>query len=153
MTIADNGSAEKPPEPAAAAQPVEQADPPPPPPGEGAAAADPPPADPPPPADEARKVPADLVEAERLSALERERWLREQIEKDHELLLLVGRTVVGGLTQESSMRRFWRWLIDDLRSERREQAALLTGHADEGSLVRAWRWLQARRRGSSQNLA
>ena len=88
------------------------------------------------------------MEAERLSALERERWLREQIEKDHELLLLVGRTVVGGLTQESSARRFWRWLIDDLRSERREQAALLTGQADEGSLVRVWRWLRARRRRS-----
>lgn len=88
-------------------------------------------------------VPPD---AEREAAAERERWLRQHVDKDRELLLMVGRTVVGGLIHEPTVLRFWRWLIDDLRSDRREQAALLTGQRDDGSLPRIWRWLHQRRR-------
>jgi len=76
--------------------------------------------------------------------LERERWLREQIDKERELRTELARGLVGALAHEPSLLRFWRWLIDDLRSERREQAALLEDRYEEGLLTRAWAWSRSR---------
>ena len=87
---------------------------------------------------------------ERGAALERERWLRDQIDKERMLLLLFGRHVVHALAHEPPILRLWRWLIDDLRSARREEAEQLTGRREEGSLGRLAIWLRqawhARRR-------
>ena len=60
----------------------------------------------------------------RLAASERERWLRERFEREHEFTLALMRLLVEGLTRESRAMRFWRWLIDDFRSERRITADL-----------------------------
>ena len=86
------------------------------------------------------------------AALERERWLREQIDKERMLLLLFGRHVVRALAHEAPILRFWRWLIDDLRSERREEAEQVSGVRETGGLTRlavrlqrAWRSLRWRR--------
>jgi hypothetical protein len=68
-------------------------------------------------------------------ALERERWLRRQIDRDRELLIWFGRGLLQMLAPESTVLRFWRWLIDDLRSERRQQAALLGQPVSEGLLA------------------
>jgi hypothetical protein len=80
------------------------------------------------------------------AVLERERWLREQIDKERMLLLLFGRHVVRALAHEPPILRFWRWLIDDLRSERREEAEQVSGVREPGGLTRlaarlqrAWR--------------
>jgi hypothetical protein len=75
-------------------------------------------------------------------ALERERWLRDQIDKERMLLLLFGRHVVHALAHEPAILRFWRWLIDDLRSARREEAEQLTGRRPAGSLARLGIWLR-----------
>ena len=89
---------------------------------------------------------------DRDAALERERWLREQVDKERMLLLLFGRHVVRALAHEAPILRFWRWLIDDLRSERREEAEQLSGVRESGGLTRlairlqrAWRSLRWRR--------
>ena len=81
-----------------------------------------------------------------------ERWLRDQVDKERMLLLLFGRHVVHALAHEPSALRFWRWLIDDLRSARREEAELLSGRREPGTLARlanrlprAWRLLRWRR--------
>jgi hypothetical protein len=66
-------------------------------------------------------------------ASERERRLRRQI--DRELLVWLGRGLLQILAPESTVLRFWRWLIDDLRSERRQQAALLGQPVSEGLLA------------------
>jgi len=89
---------------------------------------------------------------DRDAALERERWLREQVDKERMLLLLFGRHVVRALAHEAPILRFWRWLIDDLRSERREEAEQLSGVRESGALTRlairlqrTWRSLRWRR--------
>ncbi len=53
------------------------------------------------------------------AALERERWLRDRFEKEHQVTLAMMRLLVAGVRKEGQCMRFWRWLIDDLRSERR----------------------------------
>ena len=105
---------------------------------------------------EAASAPAAKPEPradDRDAALERERWLREQIDKERMLLLLFGRHVVRALAHEPPILRFWRWLIDDLRSERREEAEQVSGVREPGGLTRlgvrlqrAWRGLRWRRR-------
>jgi hypothetical protein len=89
---------------------------------------------------------------DREAALERERWLRDQVDKERMLLLLFGRHVVHALAHEPPILRFWRWLIDDLRSARREEAEQLTGRHEPGALTRwavrlqrAWRGVRWRR--------
>ena len=105
---------------------------------------------------EAASAPAanpELRADDRDAALERERWLREQVDKERMLLLLFGRHVVRALAHEPPILRFWRWLIDDLRSERREEAEReLAGIRESGGLTRlairlqrAWRVLRWRR--------
>jgi hypothetical protein len=49
----------------------------------------------------------------------RERWLRQRFEKEHEVTLALMRLLLAGLSSQSRRSRFWRWLIDDFRSERR----------------------------------
>ena len=104
---------------------------------------------------EAASAPAANLEPradDRDAALERERWLREQVDKERMLLLLFGRHVVRALAHEAPILRFWRWLIDDLRSERREEAEQLSGVRESGGLTRlairlqrGWRSLRWRR--------
>src|SRR5262249_3443711 len=104
---------------------------------------------------EAANAPAAKPEPrpdDRDAALERERWLREQIDKERMLLLLFGRHVVHALSHEPPILHLWRWLIDDLRSERREEAEQLSGVHEHGGLTRlavrlqrAWRNLRWRR--------
>jgi hypothetical protein len=53
------------------------------------------------------------------AALERERWLRDRFEKEHQVTLAMMRLLVAGVRKEGQCMRFWRWLIDDLRSEQR----------------------------------
>ena len=98
-----------------------------------------------PPAYVADAAPAPRVDPPQVqsdAALERERWLRDQIDKERMLLLLFGRHVVHALAHEPPILRFWRWLIDDLRSGRREEAALLAGVEEPGGLTRLAVWLQ-----------
>src|SRR5882672_6667477 len=107
------------------------------------------------PAPAAAAAPADSAAPrpdDRDAALERERWLRDQIDKERMLLLLFGRHVVRALAHEPPLLRFWRWLIDDLRSARREEAEQLTGRRETGALARlairlrrAWRGVCWRR--------
>jgi hypothetical protein len=52
-------------------------------------------------------------------ALERERWFRNRFEKEHQVTLAMMRLLVAGVRDDGQCMRFWRWLIDDLRSERR----------------------------------
>ncbi len=89
---------------------------------------------------------------DRNPALEARRWPREQIDKERMLLLLFGRHVVRALAHEAPILRFWRWLIDDLRSERREEAEQVSGVREHGGLTRlavrlqrAWRGMRWRR--------
>jgi hypothetical protein len=60
-----------------------------------------------------------LLAEEAQSALERERWLRKQFEQEHQVLLAMMRLLISGVGTEGRLMRFWRWLIDDYRSERR----------------------------------
>jgi hypothetical protein len=49
----------------------------------------------------------------------RERWLMEQVERDREIMLAMAQALGGAGRRQSRAMRFWRWLIDDYRSERR----------------------------------
>src|SRR6516225_3802217 len=49
----------------------------------------------------------------------REHWFRERFEKEHEVTLALMRLLLAGLSSQSRRSRFWRWMIDDFRSERR----------------------------------
>ncbi len=87
-----------------------------------ASAGDPPPL--PPPVTEASATPATPPEPAPIGASPseaegRERWFRERFEKEHEVTLALMRLLLAGLTSQSRLSRFWRWLIDDFRSERR----------------------------------
>src|SRR5260221_6116174 len=53
------------------------------------------------------------------TAIEREHWLRGRFEREHEAALALMRLLLAGISHEGRARRFWRWLIDDFRSERR----------------------------------
>jgi hypothetical protein len=83
----------------------------------------------------AAPAPEPAAACEPDAALERERWLRRQIDRDRELLVWLGRGLLQLLAPESALLRFWRWLIDDLRSERRQQAALLGEPVSNGLLA------------------
>jgi hypothetical protein len=73
---------------------------------------------------------------------ERERWLRERFEREHEVLLALTRLIIAGLGTESRAMRFWRWLIDDMRSERR----MLGTRGEERMLIRrVLAWFRERR--------
>ena len=86
------------------------------------------------------------------AVIERERWLRTRFEREHEVALAMMRLLIAGFSRESRAMRFWRWLIDDLRSERREEAEQVSGVREHGGLTRlavrlqrAWRSLRWRR--------
>jgi hypothetical protein len=96
----------------------------------------------------ASSPPAATAAEDPNAALERERWLRDQIDKERMLLLLFGKHVVHALAHEPPILRFWRWLIDDLRSARREEAELLSGRREAGALGRLTIWLRQAWRGS-----
>jgi hypothetical protein len=49
----------------------------------------------------------------------REHWFRQRFEKEHEVTLALMRLLLAGLSSQSRRSRFWRWLIDDFRSEKR----------------------------------
>jgi hypothetical protein len=71
---------------------------------------------------ESVEVPPAVAEssvAQDEATLERERWLRDRFEKEHQVTLAMMRLLVAGVGKEGQCMRFWRWLIDDLRSERR----------------------------------
>jgi hypothetical protein len=84
---------------------------------------------------------AALAVARDEAALERERWLRDRFEKEHQVTLAMMRLLVAGVRKEGQCMRFWRWLIDDLRSERRLLEEPDNDSWDEAVLlrrVRAW---------------
>src|ERR1700682_1765775 len=60
-----------------------------------------------------------LTIAEIEAAREREQWLRERFEKEHQVSLALMRLLLAGLSSQGRLMRFWRWLIDDFRAERR----------------------------------
>lgn len=67
---------------------------------------------------------------------EREQWYRRQIERDRDVMLALSRALTGSIGREHRLMRLWRWMIDDLRSERREQAALVSGESRDGVAAR-----------------
>jgi hypothetical protein len=73
------------------------------------------------------------------AALERERWLRDQLERAQQRNAAPAERGVVLHPSESGLSRFWRWLIDDLRSERRAAAA----EPDAGMLAPLLRGLAA----------
>jgi hypothetical protein len=110
------------------------------------------PANQPPPAPEPAPEPAVGVAAadaiadppaaeEPQSAIEREHWLRSRFEKEHEVTLALVRLLLAGISHEGRAKRFWRWLIDDFRSERRLAAAPDAPAGSDRMLIRrvlAW---------------
>jgi hypothetical protein len=87
----------------------------------------------PPPDSAAERSPSAAVDP----ALERERWLRGQLE--HAQGRPEARPGVVVHASESRPMRFWRWLIDDLRSGRRAAAQ----EPDLGFLALLWQRLRA----------
>ena|SRR6516225_201411 len=84
----------------------------------------------------------------------REHWFRERFEKEHEVTLALMRLLLAGLSSQSRRSRFWRWLIDDFRSERRLLADRYRESSEESILInRVLAWFReqtslASRRGS-----
>lgn len=72
--------------------------------------------------------------------LERERWLRAQFEREHQVTMSVMRILLGSVRDEGRLMHAWRWLIDDIRSEHRRQEALYRadGQVDEAFRRRPW---------------
>lgn len=73
---------------------------------------------------------------------DRERWLRDYIDREQRFRLYFSKYIAGLLDNPSRGMRIWRWLIDDFRSERREQAFYLNGGVEPGLLPwvkRRWR--------------
>jgi hypothetical protein len=107
----------------------------------------------PPPLEEASgSGPQAHVAGNGVAALERERWFRDRFEKEHQVTLAMMRLLVAGVRNEGPLMRFWRWMIDDLRSERR----LLDGTdgdrwKDEVVLRRVRGWLARRGADSDAN--
>ncbi len=87
-------------------------------------------------------IPFDESAAGHEREVEREQWLREYIDREQRFRLYFAQYIAGLLGKPSRAMRLWRWLIDDFRSERREQAGYLEGIDDEGLIPR----LRARRR-------
>lgn len=77
--------------------------------------------------------------------LDRERWLRGYIDREQRFRLYFAKYIAGLLDHPSRAMRVWRWLIDDFRSERREQAVYLNGGTEMG-LLPWFRRRMARRR-------
>lgn len=74
-------------------------------------------------------------------ALERERWLREQIERAQRRPSPALPADEHGLVlhpSQSGLARLWRWLIDDFRSARRAAAA----PPEDGILMPLWQRLR-----------
>ena len=78
---------------------------------------------------------------ERAAMFERERWLRDYVDREQRFRLFVAEYLVGLLKHPPLWMRVWRWLIDDSRSERRAEAELLLGRPRAGLLP----WLRDRR--------
>lgn len=91
---------------------------------------------------EAEVAQAEVAAAQLSAALERERWLRTQFEREHQVTMSVMRILLGSVGDQSRRMRFWRWLIDDQRSERRRQEALLRTDekVDAAFGRRRWTW-------------
>ena len=81
-------------------------------------------------------------DTERAAMVERERWLRDYVDREQRFRLFVAKYLVGLLKHPPLWMRVWRWLIDDMRSERRAEAELLLGRPRAGLLP----WLRDRRR-------
>jgi hypothetical protein len=82
------------------------------------------------------------------ASLARERWLRDHFEQEHQIIMALLRLLVAGLGDDSRPMRFWRWLIDDLRSERRIRSEPGQAAAEERLLVqRVLYWLTEQRSG------
>jgi hypothetical protein len=88
--------------------------------------------------------PVAVAEPERAES-ERERWFRERFDREHEVLLSLTRLLISGLDTESRAMRFWRWLIDDLRSERRLTADFGTNDEETRLVRRVVAWFRERR--------
>jgi len=79
------------------------------------------------------------------ASIERERWLQRRFEAEHRVLVTLMRLLLTGLGTESRAMRFWRWLIDDLRSERRMIADATRATDQEGALLsRVNSWMRSR---------
>ena len=85
---------------------------------------------------------ADGADLERAAMVERELWLRDYVDREQRVRLFVAEYLVGLLKNPPLWMRVWRWLIDDVRSERRAEAEMLTGRPRAGLLP----WLRDRRR-------
>lgn len=75
----------------------------------------------------------------------RELWLRDYIDREQRFRLYFAKYIAGLLDHPSFTMKVWRWLIDDFRSERREQAFYLNGGVEQGLLP--WLRRRWRRRG------
>src|SRR5437868_1543519 len=79
-------------------------------------------ADPPPVAEAvtvAAAEPPDPASPADERAREREQWFRDRFDKERQVTLALMRLLLAGLSSQGRRIRFWRWLIDDFRSERR----------------------------------
>ena len=85
-----------------------------------------------PPAAPPELAPAVVMKDE---AQARERWFRDRFEKEHEVTLALMRLLLAGLNSQSRRSRFWRWLIDDYRSERRLLADRYRESNEESVLI------------------
>jgi hypothetical protein len=79
-------------------------------------------------------------------AEDRERWMRDYIDREQRFRLYFARYIAGLLDHPSTGMKLWRWLIDDFRSERREQARYLDGGPEPGLIPWLRRRLERRRR-------
>jgi hypothetical protein len=75
----------------------------------------------------------DVAKADDTEA--REHWFRQRFEKEHEVTLALMRLLLAGLSSQSRRSRFWRWLIDDFRSEKRLLADRYRESSEESILV------------------
>jgi hypothetical protein len=93
-----------------------------------------------------QKVTTEQLLVEELRAERaREAWLRERLEKEHQVTLAFMRLLLVGLSREGRATRFWRWLIDDFRSERRMLADSDRATGEERKLInRILVWLRER---------
>lgn len=73
-------------------------------------------------------------------AEDRERWMRDYIDREQRFRLYFAKYIAGLLGHPSRGMKLWRWLIDDFRSERREQAAYFNGGTEAGLLP----WIRRR---------
>lgn len=76
-------------------------------------------------------------EEELRQAREREYWLRNRLDREREENLLILRYL--SFQQETAPMRFWRWLIDDTRSQRRQERALFAEYPGQLPEVKGFR--------------